>query len=68
MEILFYVGWYIIGLLILGIFFYKVESCASTIEILGMLFVSVLGPLSICIPIIYFIDTYGTNKIFKWRD
>jgi len=67
-EILGCIAWYIVGLVILGIFYYKVESSASTLEILGIMVCSLLGPLAIVVVIIYFIDTYGSNKIFRWRN
>jgi len=53
--------WYFIGLAILGVFFYKVKSSVSIIEIIAVVLVSVLGPLTSFIVLGYFLDTYG-NK------
>ena len=58
--------WYLVGLTIIGIFFYKVESAITIIEIIAVLVVSCLGPITIAVPLVYFLDKYGRNIIFKW--
>jgi len=61
------VMWYFIGLAVLGVFFYKTENSVTLLEFVGILVASVLGPITIFLPIFYLLDTHGHKLLFRWR-
>ncbi len=60
--------WYLSGLIITIASIYKISDRCTLLGILGVLIVSLVGPLTISIIIVYVFEKFGSKTLFRWRD